>query len=230
MSIRGVAFDLDYTLAVPNRDRKTLLQEAVDKAGAPPITRNEYLSAHRHHLTTESRTPIFAELLNSSNDNANNGNSASNEPTDPEQLAAAYRDAVTNALVPIPDAEDLITSLRAEYRVGLLTNGPVRAQRSKIEFLGWEPLFDTTLVTGELSAGKPDPKAFAALLSELGTAANETVYIGDTPHDDIKGATDAGIYAIQVLFDDGPDRDPRADSHLARDQLAVELPKLLASL
>jgi len=218
MSIRGVAFDLDYTLAVPNRDRATLLAEAVEQADAPPISRSEYIQAHRRHLTTDSRTPIFADLL------------ADDTATDPEQLADAYREAVTNALVPVTDAEPLIRGLRNDYRVGLLTNGPVRAQRSKIEYLGWEPLFDTTLVTGELAAGKPDAAAFDALLSELGTTPAETVFVGDTPDEDIAGATDAGIYTVQVLFDGGPERDPRADATIERDRLAADLPGLVASL
>jgi putative hydrolase of the HAD superfamily len=218
MSIRGVAFDLDYTLAVPNRDRATLLAEAVEQADAPPISRSEYIQAHRRHLTTDSRTPIFADLL------------ADDAATDPEQLADAYREAVTNALVPVTDAEPLIRGLRNDYRVGLLTNGPVRAQRSKIEYLGWEPLFDTTLVTGELAAGKPDAAAFDALLSELGTTPAETVFVGDTPDEDIAGATDAGIYTVQVLFDGGPERDPRADATIERDRLAADLPGLVASL
>ncbi len=221
MTIRGVAFDLDYTLAVPNRDREALLTEAIEQTGAPPISRTEYLAAHRHHLTTESRTPIFAELLTENK---------RDHSTDPETLATAYREAVTNSLLPIPGVESLLKTLRAEYRLGLLTNGPVRAQRSKIEFLDWERFFDTTLVTGELPAGKPDAAAFRALLAELGTAAEETVYIGDTPFDDIEGATEAGIYAVQVLFEGGPERDPRADATIQRDRMAEELPALLAAL
>ena len=218
MSIRGVAFDLDYTLAVPDRDRETLLAEAVEQADAPPISRSEYVQAHRNHLTTESRAPIFAELL-----------AGETTDTDPDQLATAYREAVTTALVPIPDAEQLLRELRAEYRVGLLTNGPVRAQRSKIEYLDWEPLFDTTLVTGELAAGKPDTAAFDALLSELGTAPEQTVFVGDTPDEDILGADDAGIYTVQVVFDGGPQRDPRADACVERDRLAADLPGVVAA-
>jgi putative hydrolase of the HAD superfamily len=218
MSIRGVAFDLDYTLAVPDRDRETLLAEAVEQADAPPISRSEYVQAHRNHLTTESRAPIFAELL-----------AGETTDTDPDQLATAYREAVTTALVPIPDAEQLLRELRAEYRVGLLTNGPVRAQRSKIEYLDWEPLFDTTLVTGELAAGKPDTAAFDALLSELGTAPEQTVFVGDTPDEDILGADDAGIYTVQVVFDGGPQRDPRADAYVERDRLAADLPGVVAA-
>lgn len=218
MSIRGVAFDLDYTLAVPDRDRETLLAEAIEQADAPPISRREYIKAHRNHLTTESRAPIFAELL-----------ADDTTETDPDRLAAAYRDAVTNALVPIPDAEALLRELRADYRVGLLTNGPVRAQRSKIEYLDWEPLFDTTLVTGELAAGKPDAAAFDALLSALGTTPQETVFIGDTPDEDISGADAVGIHTVQVLFDGGPQKDSQADAYIERDRLATDLPGLLAA-
>jgi putative hydrolase of the HAD superfamily len=106
----------------------------------------------------------------------------------------------------------------------------VLAQRSKIEHLGWEELFDTCLVTGELPAGKPNAAAFEALLEGLGTDAGETVYIGDTPVDDIEGATESGLYAIQVLFDGGPDRDPRADAYIDRDRLTMDLPAVLDSL
>jgi putative hydrolase of the HAD superfamily len=219
MSIRGVAFDLDYTLAVTTKDRPTILAEAIAAVDGPPISREEYLTAHRNHLTTESRAPIFGELL------------AERESTvDPEALAAAYREAISDAIEPIPEVEPFIADLRSSYRVGLLTNGPVLAQRSKIEQLGWEELFDTTLVTGELAAGKPNAVAFDALLEGLGTSPEETVYIGDTPIDDIGGATDSGLHAIQVLFDGGPDRDPRADAYIDRDRLTTELPELLNSL
>ncbi|ERH00371.1 MAG: haloacid dehalogenase family hydrolase [Halonotius sp. J07HN6] len=219
MSIRAVAFDLDYTLAVPERDRETLLAEAVEQADAPPISRSDYVQAHRQHLTTETRAPIFADLLDGDASDA-----------DPEQLATAYREAVTSALVPVDDVEPFLRSLREEYRLGLLTNGPVRAQRSKIEFLGWEPLFDTTLVTGELDAGKPDTAAFEALLSELGTAPAETVFVGDTPGEDIVGANAAGIHTVQVLYDDGPQRDASADATVERDRLTPELPGVIAGL
>ena len=218
MTIRAVGFDLDYTLAVPDRDRETLLAEAIEVADAPPISRQEYIETHRQHLTTETRAPIFADILDTATTD-----------TDPEQLATAYREAVTNALVPIPDAEALLGDLRTEYRVGLLTNGPVRAQRSKIEYLDWERLFDTTLVTGELDAGKPDTTAFDALLSALGTDPAETVFVGDTPGEDIVGGNAAGLHTVQVLYEGGPEPDATADATVERDRLAVDLPDIVAA-
>lgn len=219
MSIRGVAFDLDYTLAVTTKDRDAILADAIAAVDGPQISREEYLTAHRQNLTKESRTPVFADIL---------GETASD--VDPESMATAYREGITDSLEPLDGIEAFITDLRSRYRVGLLTNGSVLAQRSKIEHLGWEELFDTTLVTGELAAGKPNAAAFEALLEGLGTTPDETVYIGDTPLDDIEGATQSGLYAIQVLFDGGPDRDRRADAYIERERLTTDLPGLLDSL
>jgi len=219
MSIRGVAFDLDYTLAVTTKDRDAILADAIATVDGPEISREEYLNAHRQHLTTESRTPVFADILDETPSDV-----------DPESMATAYREGITESLEPLEGVEELISGLRSRYRVGLLTNGSVLAQRSKIEHLGWEELFDTSLVTGELPAGKPNAAAFEALLEGLGTAASETVYIGDTPLDDIEGATESGLYAIQVLFDGGPDRDRRADAYIDRERLTRDLPGLLDSL
>ena len=219
MSIRGVAFDLDYTLAVTTKDRDAILADAIAAVDGPAISREEYLDAHHQHLTKQSRTPVFADILDETASDV-----------DPESMATAYREGITDSLEPLPGVEECITDLRSRYEVGLLTNGSVLAQRSKIDHLGWEELFDTTLVTGELSAGKPDAAAFEALLEGLGTTPDETVYIGDTPLDDIEGATQSGLYAIQVLYPGGPDRDRRADAYIKRDRLISDLSTVLDSL
>lgn len=220
MAIRAVAFDLDYTLAVPKRDRETLLTEATEAvSGAPDLSREAYLQAHREHLTAETREPLFASLLEGHGDDA-----------DPAELTAAYRDRVTRALVPIEGAEELFATLRERYRLGLLTNGPVLAQRSKLRWLGWEDAFDAALITGELPAGKPDGSAFEALLSALGTDPGETVFVGDHVREDIEGAAETGLIPIQVVYDGGPDPSPRARVHVDRDGLADRLPGILAEL
>lgn len=216
--VAAVGFDLDYTLAVPERDRSTILADAVEAVGAPDISRGDYLDAHREYLTSETRTPIFDALL-----------PADADPT-AEELATAYRDAVEGALVSVPGAADLVRDLRSSYRVGLLTDGPVRAQHGKLETLGWTGLFDVVVVTGGLPAGKPDPRTFAALLDELDAAPSETVYVGDHPDADVRGALDAGLRAVQVVYEGGPDRVPDVDAVVERDRLVADLPAILATM
>lgn len=217
--LRAVVFDLDYTLAVPERDRQTILTEATDAVGAPRLSREQYLEVHSRHLTGESREPIFAELL-----------SAYETTVSPAAVATAYRELLADALVPLDGVETMLDDLRTEYRVGLLTNGPVLAQRDKLATLGWEHAFDAALVTGELVAGKPDERAFAAILAELGVEPSEAVYVGDDIDADIVGATNAGMAAIQVLLPDGPSPDPRAIAHVEQNEIATTLPSLLRQL
>lgn len=217
--LRAVVFDLDYTLAVPQRDRAAILSEAADAAGAPDLSRDAYLTAHRQNLTRETREPIFAELLDDWDSDV-----------DPADLARTYRESIAAALEPLPGVEEMLDELRREYRVGLLTNGPVLAQRDKLATLGWEDAFDAALVTGELAAGKPDRRAFEAILTELDVEPTNAIYVGDEVEADVYGATNADMRAIQILQPGGPDPDPRATAHVEQGEVATAVPQILDSI
>jgi putative hydrolase of the HAD superfamily len=216
MHTAAVAFDLDDTLAVTRVDRATLLAEALREVDAPQRSRAAYLQAHGENLTERSREPVFERLF------------ADVDGVDAAAVAAAYRDRVNAAIEPVPGVEGMLTELRERYRLGLLTNGPVVAQRSKLEALGWTDAFDVALVTGELTAGKPEAAAFESLLAELGTDAAETVFVGNDVTADVQGAVAAGIDAVQVRYPGGPARDPDAFAQVERDDLAAALPEVLA--
>ncbi|MFB6165642.1 MAG: HAD family hydrolase [Haloarculaceae archaeon] len=212
----AVAFDLDETLAVTVRDRQTLLDVAADRAEAPGIDRAAYLEAHGDVAATDTREPIFDALLTGEAD------------VDPAELATAYRRAIEDDLEPLAGAADLVTDLRERTRVGLLTDGPVAAQRGKLRELGWEDLFDAVVITGELPAGKPDERAFRAICDALDAAPADTVYVGDRPDVDVEGAAAAGLGTVQVLYDGGPPPTPAADATIERSRLVAALPALLA--
>lgn len=220
MTIRAVAFDLDSTLAVTADDRETILRDAVAAVDGPPLTRAAYLDAHARHLTGDSRTPVFERLLEE----------ADATDVDPAALAAAYRDRIARALEPVPGARDLVADLRGAYAVGLLTNGPTRAQRDKIDTLGWEAAFDAALVTGDLDAGKPDPAAFEALCDALDVPPGAVAYVGDDTTADVAGAHDAGLHPIQVTFPGSDDPHPLAVAHVPRADLSSTLPDVVADL
>lgn len=213
MPISAVAFDLDYTLAVPKRDRQTLLNEATAAVGAPRLAREEYLDAHRRHLTSETREPIFADLLGEESDVSS------------AALADAYRDIIGDALVPVEGVEVLVSCLRETYRVGVLTDGPVRAQQAKLDALGWMDIFDAVVITGALTAGKPDERAFRTVTEELRATPDETVFVGDHPEVDVAGAHAAGLHTVQVT--DGDESVPEADVTIERDALSMGLPELI---
>jgi len=211
MTLSAVVFDLDYTLAVPERDRQSLLDSATAAAGVRDIDRQEYLATHRADLASETRAPIFNALL---------------DEGDPEAVARAYREAIDEALVPVESAAEFVRELRRQYAVGVLTDGPLRAQWGKLEALGWTDLFDAVVVTGSLPAGKPDPRTFEAILDELGVPAREAAFVGDDPEADIRGADAAGFLTVQVLGE-GIDRAPEADAYVDRATLVTDLRELL---
>lgn len=219
MTLTAVGFDLDATLATTTRSREQLLAEACERVGAPDLSREAYLLAHAEHAGSQTREPVFAALLEEHD-----------TTVDPTRLARAYREAIERALEPVPGAESLVRELRRSYRVGLLTDGPDHAQRSKLTRLGWTDLFDAVVVTGTLEAPKPDPVAFETLCRELGVPAAETAYVGNDTENDVAGAASAGLRPVQVLYDGGPERHPAAAAVVRRDALVAELPDLLADL
>jgi len=216
-SLRAVVFDLDDTLAVTDRSRQTLLDEATAQVDSTDIDRADYLDAHGAVAATETRAPIFEQLLDGDAD------------TTPEAIATAYREAIEDALEPLPGAATLVQDLREEYLVGLLTDGPLVAQHGKLADLGWTDLFDAVVITGSLAAGKPDQRAFDAICAELDVAPPDAVYVGDRPEVDIAGAAAAGFRTVQVLYESGPDRHPAADAVVDRSALVDELPTLIPS-
>jgi len=241
MRLRAVGFDLDDTLATVARDRAAVLADALAAAGAgdAALDRGDYLAAHGANAGADSREPLFADLL-------------ADQDADPAVAARAYREATADAITPVAGADGLLAALGERYAVGLLTDGPGRAQRDKLAALGWADdsgdagddgdtggagpavgapagPFDAVVVTGDLDTRKPDPAAFAALVDALGVDATEAVYVGDHPDRDVGGAVDAGLRAVQVLGP-GETADPRADAAVDRAALATDLPSVLETL
>ncbi|MEF8758090.1 MAG: HAD family hydrolase [Halobacteriales archaeon] len=221
MTLQAVVLDLDETLAIVDRDRSALLADACQAVGAPAFDRDDYVAAHANHRTADSRVPIFEDLLEAYG--------AAGE-VDPEALAEAYREAIGEHIRPVEGVEHLLDSLAAEYRLGLLTNGSVRAQRDKIDRLGWGSLFDAIVISGHLEAGKPDERAFRAILDALEVPADGAIHVGDQVESDVEGATSAGLWAVQVLYHGGPEPDVRADGYVDRASLATGLPTVLRAL
>jgi putative hydrolase of the HAD superfamily len=217
--LEAVGFDLDGTLLVTDRDRETLLHAACERVGAPQLDREAYLQAHRTRQGGADREAVFAALL-APHDTA----------VDPADLAAAYDTVIAEATGPLPGAADLVRALRAEYRVGLLTDGPVATQRRKLDRTGWADLFDAVVVSGSLAAPKPDQGAFEALCVAVDAQPERTAYVGDAPGPDIAGAAAAGLHPVQVLYDGGPDPHPDAAATVERTELVEALPGVLATL
>ncbi|CAG9565366.1 unnamed protein product [Danaus chrysippus] len=104
-----------------------------------------------------------------------------------------------------PDVIHLLETLREDYLLGLITNGPSRAQWEKIQRLDLEKYFDCVLVSGDHPWEKPDQNIFLEACKLLNVEARTCIMVGDKLETDIKGGKDAelgGTVWIPLQYDE----------------------------
>lgn len=97
------------------------------------------------------------------------------------------------------DAKQTIKKLKAKYTIGLISNfthAPVIY--SGLKKLGLNQFFKAIMISAEVGWRKPHSKIFQEALRRLEVKAEETVFVGDNPIDDIQGAKNVGMKAIFI--------------------------------
>ena len=106
------------------------------------------------------------------------------------------------------DVEPCLERLHeARLRVALLSNTN-RDLEAIVDHFGLRQFITVTVSSAQVGHVKPSPRIFAAALDALGARAHETVMVGDSYEEDVRGALAAGLGAI--LLDRGggaPHRD-----------------------
>ncbi len=119
--------------------------------------------------------------------------------------------AKVESWVPFPDAVPALERARKlGLKTGLVSNATELARRV-LRNLDMERLFDVIVISEEVGVRKPDPEIFRIALDRAGSSPSGTVFLGDKPATDIRGAERAGIRGILV-----DRRDTFPDSGLVR--------------
>lgn len=92
----------------------------------------------------------------------------------------------------------IITNLRENYKVGLLSNSPSDFIRGIIKENNLDKYFDEIVVSSEVGQIKPSKEIFDTIINSLGVKASEAIFIDDNKHY-INGAEKAGLMSIQFL-------------------------------
>jgi len=119
------------------------------------------------------------------------------------ELAPQVSDYMSQAYKPQiqvpPDVPALLQILsEAGYVLGMVSNREA-CFREEMRKQNLDSYFRFFLAGGEINAFKPDPLIFERALTMAGTAAQETMYVGDNYFADIVGARRAGL--TPVLYD-----------------------------
>ncbi len=99
-----------------------------------------------------------------------------------------------------PEATELLTALKARgILLGVITNFEHHPHIYKIlRENKIARFFDTIVISSEVRLKKPQPEIFDYALKQLNVTARETLFAGDDPEKDIRGAQNAGMQTFTV--------------------------------
>ncbi|VTT86866.1 2-haloalkanoic acid dehalogenase [Halorubrum sp. DM2] len=192
----AVAFDLDDTLCRHDHDVTALYRRAFEAAGVEPFGEPDELWP----LLDGAPDPDdrvgylgagFARLA------AQHGRNV-----DPIALAEAFEAVADDSRVAyLPGAVDALSVAAAAGPVGILTNGPERRQRAKVEALGLADRVDAIVYAGDLPRRKPHVEPFDRLTTALSVDPGEMLYVGNSLSYDVAGAHNAGLRSAWLRAD-----------------------------
>ena len=193
--IQAVIFDLDDTLYC-ERDYVRSGYSAVAEYLRETLNRPEQFQdwLWERFLTGES-----ANALDAMNEHFSLGLDGDRI----SRLVEVYR-SHRPAIRPRKGVAALLASLGRKYKLGLLSDGFMPAQRLKLDAIGMEEFLDGVVFTEELGrhAWKPSPAGFEEIRRLLDVPHAGCAYIGDNLSKDFVAPNQLGWLSIQLLMDD----------------------------
>lgn len=83
-------------------------------------------------------------------------------------------------------------------RLGIITNGELDFQTSKLEGTGIRGWFDHVVASGDVGVAKPDARIFQHACALFDVDPAEAAYVGDRLGTDAIGAADAGLTGVWI--------------------------------
>ncbi len=96
------------------------------------------------------------------------------------------------------DVVEVLKSLKNKYKLAVITNGRVKAQATKIRVAGIDSYFDVVTISEAVGVKKPNPAIFHHCLDKLQLEAEDCIYIGDNPVNDVEAALKVGMKAVWI--------------------------------
>jgi HAD superfamily hydrolase (TIGR01549 family) len=114
-----------------------------------------------------------------------------------EQLVAFWRDRFPRCNVERTGVTLTLQTLRGRgLKLGVVSNGSISSQYTKLDVIGIRSLFSVILISDEVGIKKPDPRIFQMALDKLGLLPSEAIFVGDNPALDVAGSRAVGLRGI----------------------------------
>jgi HAD superfamily hydrolase (TIGR01549 family) len=188
-----------YSIDASRKKLHTALTEAGFDAGMAEFL-EAYTEAHekyrvvRYEQLREVTNAVWVcEALNKLGYNA-----SANDSRIKTALNVFFQDYV-DSLELRPYAKKLTKRIKENCKLGLVSNftyAPVIY--ASLRKLGINHFFDAVLVSDENGWRKPHKRIFLEALRKLQVTAEEAIFIGDSPLEDIKGAKEIGMKTVFI--------------------------------
>ena len=122
-----------------------------------------------------------------------------------------------------PDAHEVLSYLKENYFLHIITNGFVETQYKKMNSSKLTNYFSEIIISEQTGFKKPDPNIFLHAIEKANTKAEESLMVGDNLDVDIAGARSANI--DQVYFN--PNKSPHQQLTTFETSSLIELKDFL---
>lgn len=189
--LKAILFDLDGTLANTDPLHYETWKDILNQHGVE-IDHSSY----KVHISGRTNPVIIQDLL------------PHLSVAEAEELAnykeARFREIALN-LEPLTGLWEFIEWVeKQKLQKAVVTNAPPENVKFMLDVLKLADIFETVILAGEMTVGKPDPAPYKLCLEKLGVDATEAIAFEDSGSG-IKSAVGAGIYTFGVASTHEPE-------------------------
>jgi putative hydrolase of the HAD superfamily len=189
-----IIFDLDDTLYDEIEYCRSGLHSIADflAESIKTVTTEQLFNAFWAQFTAGNRTKTFNTALDELN--------ISYDDKLINCLITVYRNHVPKITLP-QDSRDVLEQLREKYKLALLTDGFLPAQRLKVQALGIEEYFSYIVYTEQLGREfwKPSPVGFEKIIEYLNQKPGNISFVADNEEKDFIAPNMLGFLTIQIV-------------------------------
>ena len=149
----------------------------------------KYADARTHEFVEFDLLRVFEEMVEC------RGGNKEKAPT----LAREFRLLSRQKLQLFPYVIEILKGVKERGAgVYLVSNAQACFTRDELDELGITPLFDGILISSDAGVKKPDTEIFNIAFDKFSLDKNECFYVGNDLHDDVLGASRAGLKTIYI--------------------------------
>ncbi|AIQ47925.1 L-2-haloalkanoic acid dehalogenase [Paenibacillus sp. FSL R7-0273] len=190
MDIKAVLFDLDGTLL--NRDASLVFfaRDQYDRFSQLQLVEKDifvrrFIELDNHGYVWKDK--VYQQLIDE----------FSIQDMEWTELLRDYLISFQRHCIGFPNMMTMLTQLKNNgVKLALISNGYGQFQYDNFKALGISHLFDEVLISEWEGLRKPNPEIFIRALSKLGVRAEDALFVGDHPENDIRASRDVGIKAV----------------------------------